>query len=1033
MTQPSKILWLTFSAMTLLLLPNSASAQTSTVVPLPKLFVVNAGQTCAAPIQNVGPVQILSGDSVTVCGTGFPASTGIVVWLNTFGIGLFEPEEPVFPLPIQTDAAGNLPSAPWSLTDVPAGLFNIQAAVCPAPAVGLCFGATQIAQTQITIMMGISHSKFGSGTHVAVTGYGFPPSSSVNVWFDSSLNGTPVGGDTQASPPTDQNGAFSTTLLMQASPGNYYIHAGPGATATASIPVAIGTCWFQECIIDGADTLCFIGNSPSDLGSFFADCKQVDTDYTQPTAVTANNNPPGGYDFKNVGPRFLGAGVLAAATGDLAPGGIGCGELAAAIITAEAAYGNSVPDKVSLEAACALGLGLYIGGLEFTGNSVPDKELIVPAVAALNGTGTGLVAAPLFAQAAVAGAIACGYVNYYCNGSDITKTILENPGLQTNPIPITFLQPPFKNPSSPNPCVAAGTSLSCWGDLIGWAQVACTSLVANLDSQGNGECERPDQQGNLSGLAVPGSAGSPDNGGAPIKCASGKILGLSIGYDGDLSFDLSGPDVVSLVNYHNFLLGPGGTPAPNGIDIEISLADRPLFMNVLPSLRPGMGVRVCGHWVADMHMLWNELHPITSLSIVPDITYTGATSADFNDPAQVQAQLSSNGMPIANELLTFTLGSGGPTCSATTDSSGNATCSVTPNQAAGPYTLTTAFAGDSNYGANSLATPFTVTHEETAVAFTATNASTSDFDDPAMVQAQFTTDGNPFPNAQISFVLGSGTGSETCQGTTDASGVANCSITPNQQAGAYTLTASFAGNAFYAASSASTSFTITKEETSISFTTASPTVIANGHSTAFSATLKEDGTTPIVGRTITITIGPQSCSTGPTDGSGTASCAITLNQTLGPGTISASFAGDAFYLPSSTSEPVTVFAFLARGAMAIGNLNAAIGNAVTFWGAQWSTLNSLSGGPAPNGMKGYADDAAQSCGGNWTGDPGTSGNPPPAVPSYMGVVVSSTITMQNSTLLVGDAPMIVVVRTNSGYGPAAGQAGTGTVVAVFCH
>jgi hypothetical protein len=1027
MTQPSKILWFTLSAMALLLLPNSASAQTSTVVPLPKLIVVNAGQSCAAPFLNVGPVQILSGDSVTVCGTGFPANTGIVVWLNTDGIGLFEAEEPVFPLPIQTDTGGNLPSTQWTLTDVPAGPFFIQAATCSYPAVGLCFGATSIARTQVTITMGISHSKFGSGTHVAVTGYGFPPSSSVNVWFDGSLDGTLAGGDTQASPPTDPNGAFSTTLLVAASPGTYYIHAGPGAIPTSSIKIDIGTCWFQECIIDGADTLCFIGNSPSDLGSFFADCKQVDTDYTKPTLKTQNNNPPGGYDFTNVGPTFFGAGVLAAATADLGPGGVGCAAMTAAVITAEAAYGNSVPDKVSLEAiACSsafLGVGpleLYIGAVELSGHSVPDKELIV-------------LAAPLFAQAAVAGAVACGYVNYYCKGSDITKTILENPDLQIHPIPITFLQPPFKNPSSPNPCVAAGTSLSCWGDLIGWAQVACASLVANLDSQGNGECERADPQGNLSQLAVPGSAGSPDNGGAPIECATGKVLGLSIGYDGDLSFDLSGPDVIRLVNYHNFLLGPGGTPPPNGIDIEVPLADRPLFMDVLTALRPGMGVRVCGHWVADMHMLWNELHPITSLSIVPDITYTGATSADFNDPAQVQAQLSSNSMPIANEQLTFTLGSGGPTCSATTDSTGNAACSLTPNQAAGPYTLTTAFAGDSNYGANSITTPFTVTHEETAVAFTATSASTSDFDDPATVQAQFTTDGNPFANAQITFVLGSGTGSEACQGTTDASGLVSCPITPSQQAGAYTLAASFAGNAFYAASSASTSFTITKEETSISLTTTSPTVIANGHSTSFSATLKEDGTTPIIGRTITITIGSQSCSASPTDASGTASCAITLNQTLGPGTISASFAGDAFYLPSSTSEPVTVFAFLARGAMAIGNLNAATGNVVTFWGSQWSTLNSLSGGPAPSGMKGYADDAAQSCGGTWTGDPGTSGNPPPAVPSYMGVVVSSTITMQNSTLLVGDAPMIVVVRTNSGYGPAAGQAGTGTVVAVFCH
>jgi hypothetical protein len=925
------------------------------------------------------------------------------------------------------------------MTDVAAGAFSIQAGVCSAPDVGLCFGTTSVAHAQVTITLGISHHKFGSGTHVAVTGYGFPPSASVNVWYDSNLNGAFPGGGTPASPPTDQNGAFSTTILVQASPGTYYIHAGPGTTPTASILLDVGTCWFQECIIDGADTLCFIGNSPSDLGSYFADCKQVDTDYTEPTAITQNNNPPGGYDFNNVGPTFLGAGVLAAATAELGPGGIGCAAMAAAIAAAEAGYGNSVPDKVPLAAiACAgsvLGVGpleVYVGAVELSGHSVPDKGLIIPAVAALNAAGTGPVAAPLFAQAAVAGAVACGYVNYYCHGSDITATLLENPDIQTHPIPITFLQPPFKNPSSPNPCVAAGTNLSCWGGLIGWAQVACHSLTANLDPQGNGECERPDPQGNLSQLAIPGSAGSPHNGGAPIECATGKVLGLSIGYDGDLSFDLSGPDVVRLVNYHNFLLGPGGTPAPNGIDIEIPLVDRPLFMNVLPSLRPGMQVKACGHWVADMHMLWNELHPITSLSIVPVITYTGVTSADFNDSAQVQAQLTSSGSPVPNEQLTFTLGSGGPTCSATTDSSGNASCSLTPNQAAGPYTLTTSFAGDATYGANSIATPFIVTLEETAVALTASSASASDFHDAATVQAQFTTDGSPFPNAQITFALGSGGGSESCQGTTDANGLAGCTITPNQQAGAYTLTASFAGNAFYAASSASTSFTITKEESSVSFTASSPTVIANGHSTTFSATLKEDGTTPIIGRTITITIGSQTCSAGPTDASGTASCAIILNQALGPGTISASFAGDAFYLPSSTSEPVTVFAFLARGAMVIGDLNAATGNAVTFWGAQWSKLNSLSGGPAPNAMKGFADGAAQSCGGNWSGDPGNSGDPPGTVPSYMGVIVSSAINKSGPTLL-GNAPMIVVVRTDPGYGPAPGHAGTGTVVAVFCH
>jgi hypothetical protein len=31
-------------------------------------------------------------------------------------------------------------------------------------------------------------------------------------------------------------------------------------------------------------------------------------------------------------------------------------------------------------------------------------------------------------------------------------------------------------------------------------------------------------------------------------------------------------------------------------------------------------VAVCGRWVADMNMLWNELHPLTSISILTDDT-----------------------------------------------------------------------------------------------------------------------------------------------------------------------------------------------------------------------------------------------------------------------------------------------------------------------------------------------------------------------------------------------------------------------------
>jgi hypothetical protein len=1049
-----------------------------------------SAQTISAQGPNaVSPTTFLSEDSVTVSGIGFPANSTIVLWLDTNGNGQFDSGEPAFPLTVQTDGAGTFPAAgsavcpppqgqtqpvcSWKMSDVPAGGpssplggLYIRAGICSEPAPGLCFGTTGVAKTQVTVNLGISHSRFGSGTTVVVTGYGFSASAIVNVWYDGNVNGTLAVGDTVATPSTDSNGAFSTSLLVSGSPGTYFIHASdsPATIPLDSIRVEIGTCWFQECLIDTAttsvDTVCLLGNSPTDLGSFFADCKAVEANYT---------DAPGGLDLTNNGPTFLGAGLLAAATAELLPPPAGTIAMTAAIANAGILYGNSGPDDASLLAIaslptvgiCPLCVGpleQYIGALLLAGDTVPDASVVEAGVVAIEAAAA--AAGPLgpallataqaaLAQAAVAGSIACGYVNYFCNGSDITKTILENPNVQIQGIPITFLQSPFSNPPNPNPCPVAG--LNCWGGLIGWAQVACTTVVPDyivVNGQNVGACEQvpPETQANrLTGLAVPGSAGSPDNSGAPIMCATGTVLGLSIGYDGDVSFDVNGPGILPLVNYHNFQPGPGGTEPPNGIDVEIPLADRPTFMSTLALLRgpqqtpsgTGMDVHVCGRWVADMHMLWNELHPITSLSLVPQITYTGATSGDFNDAVQVQAQLTNGGTPVPNESLTFALGSGAgtETCTATTDGTGTAACQITPTEPAGPNTLNISFAGDasSNFGANTLVVGFTITHEETALAFTGASATNADFDDAATVQVQLTTDGAPLANESVMISLGSGASTETCiTPVTGPTGFATCQITPNQQAGPYTITATFAGDPFYAPSSANAPFTTNKEETTTKFTMSSPTVIANGHPTTFSATLLEDSSIPIQGRTISISIGSQACPAGPTDATGTAHCTIVLNQILGPGTVTASFAGDPFYLPSSTSEPVIAFAFLASGSMVIGNLSGTTGNAVTFWGAQWAKINSLSGGPAPSALKGFADSAPQSCGGSWIANPpANSGVPPPSVPSYMGVIASSSI-IQSGSIISGDVPAIVVIKTNPGYGPSPGQPGTGIVVATFC-
>ena len=172
-------------------------------------------------------------------------------------------------------------------------------------------------------------------------------------------------------------------------------------------------------------------------------------------------------------------------------------------------------------------------------------------------------------------------------------------------------------------------------------------------------------------------------------------------------------------------------------------------------------------------------------------------------------------------------------------------------------------------------------------------------------------------------------------------------------------------------------------------------MIANGASTTFSAVLKEDGIVAIAGRTITITLGSgstaQTCN-GTTDATGTVSCSILVNQPLGPGTVAASFTGDALYLQSSNSTATILFAFPAQGAFVLGNKTAS--GAVEFWGDDWATVNILSGGPAPDAFKGFAANTNEppTCGSAWTTNPGTSSQPPAGtLPSFMGVVVSTKV------------------------------------------
>lgn len=78
-----------------------------------------------------------------------------------------------------------------------------------------------------------------------------------------------------------------------------------------------------------------------------------------------------------------------------------------------------------------------------------------------------------------------------------------------------------------------------------------------------------------------------------------------------------------------------------------------------------------------------------------------------------------------------------------------------------------------------------------------------------------------------------------------------------------------------------------------------------------------DAEAPVAGSAVTFVLGTgasaQSC-TATTDTSGQASCTTAgVNQPLGPGTVSGTFAGDGLYLSSSDSKATLVFAFPSGG------------------------------------------------------------------------------------------------------------------------
>lgn len=436
-----------------------------------------------------------------------------------------------------------------------------------------------------------------------------------------------------------------------------------------------------------------------------------------------------------------------------------------------------------------------------------------------------------------------------------------------------------------------------------------------------------------SGVVFEGCAGSCSFDGGAIRFVNNTGVLVHIDYVkvhfGTCTFDLWNKNVPVAADqsaiYTQTISGPsGGCPAdgsfdtsdvgPNGADwsghcdqsgvlptIEFSIDGQPGSVQDSGQILNTKGVdgAVCG--------MGNESQQWAPAGSVPCVgTLLGLAPATQTDAvgssAGVTATLTNTcGDPLQGVQVDFAVSAGpssGATGSAVTDQSGQA-----------KFSYTGAAVGTDTVGSSVTNAVGVITSNNVSVTWVKRDAvltidpapATSDFDDPATVSGTLTDSAGPIAGAPVTFTLN---GAETCTGSTTATGSVSCSLTPHEAAGPYPLTASYGGSATDNPASASGTFTVIREETTLVYTGSAHA--ANGRPYTLSGTLTEDGTTPIGGRLVTFTLGSgataQSC-TGTTDAAGNASCTLaSVNQPNAP-TIPATavFAGDAYYVPASAS------------------------------------------------------------------------------------------------------------------------------------
>jgi len=381
------------------------------------------------------------------------------------------------------------------------------------------------------------------------------------------------------------------------------------------------------------------------------------------------------------------------------------------------------------------------------------------------------------------------------------------------------------------------------------------------------------------GLALPLSARLTDNTG---KVLSGKSVTFSIGGT-TLSAATDGTGTASVSGPTN--LSASSTPYP----VSVNFTNDQNY----------------GNATASATVLVNPRPTI--------LFYLGDTSVTYGVVPTLSVQLTDSIYTtlIAGKIITFTLN--GIKLTATTDADGIATAA--PNQGqlnqlgglpVGSYTVIASFAGDQNNISSSSSAAIQVSPRLTVLDYTG-DLSVPYLQAPTLA-AKLTdqVSGKPLARRLVSFTIGS----TTYNDYTDNNGIASVRGPANLPPPSFTVYVSYAGERNYAGST-------TVATIQISTTKLRPTVLTYTGDTitqfSFAPTLaarltdKQSGS-PLVGRTVTFALSNVilSPSEAVTNANGVASVPGPSNLPLGSYAVTASYAGDQYYMPSQTGGALLV-------------------------------------------------------------------------------------------------------------------------------